>query len=144
MAAFFARRGRGGQACVPGKVYDVVVVGGGVMGVWATIQVRRRKKSACLLEQYEAAHTKGSSHGDGRIYRYAYEEMIYVDMMALALEDWQALQRAFPDVSVLAETGGVSLYGSPTGETSYDSHGSREHLSALYDRKGLDQGGNLG
>ena len=34
-----------------GKVYDVVVAGGGVMGIWAAIAARRAGASVALLEQ---------------------------------------------------------------------------------------------
>ena len=61
--------------------YDVVVVGGGVIGVWAAIAAARQNGTVCLVERYDAGHDKGSSHGDGRIYRFAYADELYVDMM---------------------------------------------------------------
>ena len=49
---------------------DVVVVGGGVMGVWAAIRAAQAgAKRVVLLEQFEPGHAWGSSHGDGRIVR---------------------------------------------------------------------------
>ena len=55
--------------------FDVVVVGGGVMGSWTAARAAARGAKVCLLDQYDAAHSRGSSHGDGRIYRMAYEEV---------------------------------------------------------------------
>ena len=122
------------KLCDASKKYDVIVVGGGVMGVWSAIAAKRHGSHVCLLEQYDAGHRHGSSHGDGRIYRFAYQEELYVDMMNVSLVDWRALD-GFAG-GVLAETGGVSLYGGETN-ANYDSHGSRESLAALYAKKGL-------
>ena len=78
------------KLCDASRKYDVIVVGGGVMGVWSAIAAKRRCKAVCLLEQYDAGHRHGSSHGDGRIYRFAYQEELYVDMMNLSLVDCTA------------------------------------------------------
>lgn len=56
------------------KAYDVAVVGGGVIGSWAAVSAGKRRKTVCLIEQFRRGHTMGSSHGDGRIWRKAYEE----------------------------------------------------------------------
>ena len=45
-----------------------------------------------MVDQFERAHTRGSSHGDGRIWRMAYEEDLYVDMMELSLKFWNELE----------------------------------------------------
>ena len=108
--------------------YDVVVVGGGVMGAWAAVCAAKRGARVCLADQYEPAHNHGSSHGDGRIYRVAYTEDIYVDMMLHSLPLWRELQ-AHSGEQLMAETGGVNL--GPTD-------GSRlGELSALYERRGI-------
>lgn len=112
--------------------YDVVVVGGGVMGVWSAIAAARQNKSVCLVERHAAGHAQGSSHGDGRIYRFAYADEIYVDMMYLALAYWGELNA---NKTVLAHTGGVSLYSGAGG--NYDSHGGIEALEAMYAKRGL-------
>jgi NADPH-dependent 2,4-dienoyl-CoA reductase/sulfur reductase-like enzyme len=56
--------------------YDVIIVGGGVMGASAAVSFARRGRKALLIEQFEPGHDRGSSHGDGRIYRYAYREQV--------------------------------------------------------------------
>ena len=62
----------------------------------------------CLADQYEPAHNHGSSHGDGRIYRVAYTEDIYVDMMLHSLPLWRELQ-AFAGIELMAQTGGLQF-----------------------------------
>ena len=75
------RRGvRGGRA-----TYDVLVVGGGVMGAWTAAIAARRGATVALADQFEPAHALGSSHGDGRIFRLAYHQEHYVDTLTLSL-----------------------------------------------------------
>jgi glycine/D-amino acid oxidase-like deaminating enzyme len=50
---------------------DVCVIGGGGLGVWAAIAAAEAGAKVVLLEQFAPAHDRGSSHGDGRIYRFA-------------------------------------------------------------------------
>ena len=129
LAALAAQRLRKPQSVQ----YDVVVVGGGVMGVWAAIAAARQNRTVCLVEKYAEGHARGSSHGDGRIYRFAYADEIYVDMMYLSLSYWGELNNATS--KVLAHTGGVSLYSGQGG--NYDSHGGLDDLTKIYRKRGL-------
>lgn len=112
--------------------YDVVVLGGGVIGAWTAVMAAKRGASVALAEQFAApAHEKGSSHGDGRIFRLAYEEDHYVDMMLHALPLWHELQD-FAGEPMFATTGGLNTArrgaGSPRGLA---------RLQALYARRGI-------
>ena len=53
--------------------FDVVVCGGGIMGAWTACIAARRGASVALADQFEPAHSRGSSHGDGRIFRLRME-----------------------------------------------------------------------
>ena len=88
------------------STHDLVVVGGGVMGVWAAIVARKLGASVALADQFSPAHEHGSSHGHGRIYRFAYIEDLYVDMMERSLPLWKELQ-SFAGQPLLAQTGGL-------------------------------------
>ena len=112
------------------ETFDVCVVGGGVMGSWAAARAAERGASVALLEQYEPASTHGSSHGDGRIFRFAYEEAVYVDMMELSLKYWKELQ-ASESEPLLATTGGLNI--APRGSAVH-----LERLAQTYDARGLD------
>ena len=103
------------------------------MGVWAAIAAARQNRTVCLVERYDEGHARGSSHGDGRIYRFAYADEIYVDMMYLSLSYWGELNNATS--KVLAHTGGVSLYSGQGG--NYDSHGGLDDLTKIYRKRGL-------
>ena len=111
--------------------YDVVVLGGGVIGAWTAVMAAKRGASVALAEQFAApAHERGSSHGDGRIFRLAYEEEHYVDMMLHALPLWHELQEHAGE-PMFATTGGLN--------TARRGEGSRglAKLQALYERRGI-------
>eukprot|EP00931_Biecheleriopsis_adriatica_P100391 TRINITY_DN75715_c0_g1_i1.p1 TRINITY_DN75715_c0_g1~~TRINITY_DN75715_c0_g1_i1.p1 ORF type:complete len:438 (+),score=77.39 TRINITY_DN75715_c0_g1_i1:54-1367(+) len=108
------------------EVHDVVVVGGGVMGVWAAIMAARRGACVALAEQFEPDHHQGSSHGDGRIYRLAYAEDVYYDMMMHSLPLWHDLQASTAD-KVIAKTGQLNI--APEGHERLDA------LEQLYKRR---------
>ena len=70
----------------------VVVVGGGAMGAATAWFLARSGQPVTLLEQYDAAHTHGSSHGSSRIFRFSYEDQDYVDLGVEAQGLWRTLE----------------------------------------------------
>lgn len=89
----------------PTTLYDELIIGGGVVGSSAALHLAQRGRRVAVLEQFEPGHTRGSSHGDGRIIRYAYAEPEYVEMARQAYALWRDLgQRA--GVELLTLTGG--------------------------------------
>ncbi|QLG12651.1 N-methyl-L-tryptophan oxidase (plasmid) [Deinococcus sp. D7000] len=72
---------------------DVIVIGGGVHGAASALALARSGKRTLLLEQFEFGHVRGSSHGEARIIRHAYEEAEYVRLADLAFEAWRDLER---------------------------------------------------
>jgi sarcosine oxidase len=72
---------------------DVVVVGGGVMGLAAAWALARAGREPVVLEQFRVGHTNGSSHGAGRIFRLAYVEPEWVRLAQEALGLWRELER---------------------------------------------------
>jgi sarcosine oxidase len=70
---------------------DVVVIGGGAMGSAAAWQIARRGKSVVLLEQFEAGHSVGASHGAARNFNTAYSEPDYVSLVTEARTLWDDL-----------------------------------------------------
>jgi len=98
------------------------------MGVWAAIMAAKRGASTVLADQFEIAHERGSSHGDGRIYRLAYDEDHYYDMMMHSLPLWRELHASAKE-KIMATTGQLNL--APEG------HGRLESLEKLYRRRGV-------
>src|SRR3954470_16756730 len=71
---------------------DVVVVGAGAMGSSAAWWLARRGHDVVLLEQFDAGHDRGSSHGGARIFRHAYLDPHYVTLAKEALPLWRELE----------------------------------------------------
>ncbi|CAM6109535.1 unnamed protein product [Calypogeia fissa] len=89
-------------------VYDVVVVGAGIMGACTAYELAKRGKSVLLLEQYDFLHHRGSSHGESRIIRMSYPEEYYVEMMLEAFSLWEKAQQD-AGYAVYTRSGGLDL-----------------------------------
>lgn len=78
---------------------DLVIVGGGVMGASAAWAVARsagpggQVPRTLLLEQFAQGHTRGSSHGGSRIFRYTHPMANEAALMPRMLELWRALEQ---------------------------------------------------
>jgi sarcosine oxidase len=95
----------------------VVVVGAGVMGSATAWALARRGIDTVVLEQFEAGHDRGSSHGASRIFRLAYEDALYARFAGEALAGWRALEEE-AGAHLLTRTGGID-------------HGDREPLDRI-------------
>jgi sarcosine oxidase len=84
----------------------VAVVGGGVMGGTTAWQLASRGVDVTLYEQFGPGHSRGSSHGGSRIFRFAYDVPEYVAMARRALDGWRQLE-ADAGEPLLDITGGV-------------------------------------
>jgi monomeric sarcosine oxidase len=91
---------------------DVVVVGGGVMGLAAGWALTRAGREPLVLEQFRVGHTRGSSHGAGRIFRLAYVEPEWVRLAQEALGLWRELERESGE-ALLELTGLVDMPVDP-------------------------------
>jgi monomeric sarcosine oxidase len=85
--------------------YDVIVVGGGVMGSATARALARRGRSVALLEQFVVKHKRGSSHGSARIFRMSYPDPRYVRMAMESIPMWRELEAEYGR-PLLATTGG--------------------------------------
>jgi sarcosine oxidase len=74
------------------KKIDVAVIGAGAMGSSTAWWLARRGVDVALFEQFAPAHSRGSSHGGTRIFRFAYYDPFYVRMAQAALPLWRELE----------------------------------------------------
>lgn len=75
-------------------MFDVAIVGGGVVGSAAAWQCAARGASVVLLEQFEAWHDRGSSHGESRITRTSiFEHPDYVPLVRSSTDLVRQLER---------------------------------------------------
>src|SRR5688572_20396503 len=81
------------------------------MGSATAWWLARRGVDVVLLEQFELGHDRGSSHGDTRIFRFAYPDPTYVQLAMDALPLWRELEE---DASCrLLEVTGAVDHGDP-------------------------------
>jgi sarcosine oxidase len=94
-----------------GNTYDVIVVGGGIMGACAAYRAAKRGSRVLLLEQFAIGHALGSSHGPHRIIRLAYDTADYVVLAKSAYAMWHELEQDSAQ-SLLVNVGGID-FGVP-------------------------------
>ena len=64
-------------------MYDVVIVGAGVMGSATAYWLSRAGKRVALLDKYSPAHVRAASADESRMVRYQYRgQTIYTEMVA--------------------------------------------------------------
>ncbi|XP_040903234.1 peroxisomal sarcosine oxidase [Toxotes jaculatrix] len=98
--------------------YDCIVIGAGVQGSFTAYQLAKQNRKTLLLEQFVLPHTRGSSHGQTRIIRKAYEQDFYVHMMEECYELWTQLERE-AGVKLYRQTG--LLVMGPEKSQSYQT-----------------------
>ena len=86
--------GRPGPAQPAGMAarYDVVVVGGGLLGLAAARALARRGREVALLERDEVGAADGGSKGSCRIFRLGYTDPVYVGLARRAREYWRPVE----------------------------------------------------
>lgn len=97
--------------------YDVIVVGGGVMGTSAARWLVARGRDTLLLERFTLGHARGSSGGPTRIFRLTYEDPLYVRMARRSLDEWRALEAEAGERLLLTTAGlDIGLAGRTSAE----------------------------
>lgn len=90
---------------MPPRSCDVLVVGGGVFGVWTALHLHRAGKRVALIDGIEPAHGAASSGGESRVTRCAYgAEDLYTAWADRSMAEWRALS-ARADLPLFHETG---------------------------------------
>ncbi len=105
--------------------YDVIVIGLGVMGSAAAYHLARDGQKVLALEQLALDHRMGSSYGESRIIRYAYQHAVYMDMAKAAYPLWRALEDE--SGTMLMSTVGGFDFGSATAPSLLET---RDNLTA--------------
>lgn len=83
-----------------------VVIGAGLAGASAAWRLAQAGHEVAVLERDVPAGPQGSSHGSARIFRYAYPDRFYAELVVRAAAGWKELQQA-SDEPLLRLTGAV-------------------------------------
>jgi sarcosine oxidase len=94
------------------RTVDAIVIGAGAMGSATAWWLARRGRSVVLAERFAAGHANGSSHGEVRIFRFAYPDADYVRMAQTALPLWRELEADAGEV-LLDQTGAIDHGPTP-------------------------------
>ena len=72
-----------------GEQFDVIIVGGGVMGSSTAYEAARRGLKTLLIEQFDFLHHRGSSHGESRTIRATYPQHYFYPLVMESYKLWQ-------------------------------------------------------
>lgn len=72
----------------------VIVVGAGLTGAATARELVRQGQRVTVLERDVPASEHGSSHGSARIFRYAYPDPLYTDLVVQSRQWWDELEAA--------------------------------------------------
>ena len=81
---------------------DSLILGGGVMGAATALALAKKGEKVTLVDRYQPNHAHGSSHGDGRIFRFTYPEAVYVALAQWARQGWNELTEVAGQPLVIA------------------------------------------
>lgn len=73
--------------------HEYVIVGAGLMGASTAWHLAREGHEVVVLEAHTPANPWGSSHGSARIFRYAYGDPFYVELVKEARRWWTELEQ---------------------------------------------------
>ena len=75
-------------------MYDVVIIGGGVMGAAAAYYVSKHTPRVLLIDQYAIANNFNASQDFSKTFRYEYgDDELYIGLAVKSLAEWRRLEK---------------------------------------------------
>jgi len=87
----------------------VCVIGGGIIGSWTALHLAEAGAQTTVIEQFPLPHTRGSSHGLSRAFRFLGE--LELDRLDYSLTRWLELQHAIGETLFIKT--GLLNFGPP-------------------------------
>jgi glycine/D-amino acid oxidase-like deaminating enzyme len=107
---------------------DVAIVGGGIFGATAAVELRERGATVLLVDRGPLPHVSGSSTDLSKLVRADYgNDELYASLMFEALRGWRQLN-AWAQDELFHETGVLILSPEPMAEGGFE-HASFELLT---------------
>jgi sarcosine oxidase len=106
---------------------SIIVIGAGLAGAAAAWRLAQQGHDVTVLERSTPANEYGSSHGSARIFRYAYPERFYVDLVKRSAIGW----------AELADAHGTELI-TAAGAVDFGSTRDPEQLAAVLTEAGVE------
>jgi glycine/D-amino acid oxidase-like deaminating enzyme len=104
------------------KSADVLLIGGGIFGVTAALELRRRGFQVQLIDPGPIPHPEASSTDISKVVRMDYgADEFYMRQMELALDGWRAWNESWGAV-MFHETGFLMLSRSPLEAGTYEGN----------------------
>jgi monomeric sarcosine oxidase len=72
--------------------YDIVIVGGGIMGAMTACELARDGARVALIDQSPLPNPAGASFDHSKVFRFAYPDPLYAGLAVDALKLWQRLE----------------------------------------------------
>ena len=105
---------------MPGEIFDLIVVGGGVFGLSTALEAGRRRRKTLVVDRGAVPNPIAASYGPSRKIRSAYLDAHYTRLALEAMATWREIE---------AETG-AELYVAD-GNLSVSDSATDAHLEEL-------------
>ena len=93
------------------KDYDVIIIGGGPMGLATAAELSKSDKNTLLIEQFDFINQKGSSAGLSRQFRVQYAQKYMAELAVESQVYWHELQKTTSET--LIDHVGSLWFGDP-------------------------------
>lgn len=106
------------------KKYDIVIIGGGAMGLATAAKLANTSKKVLVLEQFNFINDNGSSAGMSRQFRLQYSQDYMAQMAKDSVPYWDELQ-THTDKELIGKVGSV-WFGDPSTASQEGGIGAAE------------------
>lgn len=103
------------------------IIGAGLSGAAAAWRLAQSGAEVIVLERDVPASASGSSHGSARIFRYAYPDPFYVDLVVQAKRGWDELEAAIGERLI-----------TPSGSLDFGIVRDPSGLAQVLEREGIE------